>query len=357
MEKRVLDRSRLEKLASRLCARGATGEVALSLSHPGSGEVVHVAAGQWQGRPIDERTPFHLASTTKLFATTLVLQLVAAGTLRLDDPAAAHLPAGTLDGLHTLDGVDRTGAITIRHLLSHRSGLPDYFEGKRPDGTRFAVPLLEGRDKGWSLPDALAMARQMRPHFAPGEGRKALYSDTNYAVLALIIGQALGCTPADAVRRHIAAPLGLVATYLAQADGPRPVLPMRNGRHMLHIPQAVASTVLDGGGISTSAELLTFIEAFFSGRLFPAPLLDELYDWRAIFFPLQAGVGVKRFALPWFMSPFQRQPELIGHSGISGAFAFRCPDRGLFLAGTVNQLAARSLPYRFMIEAVHAVRA
>jgi hypothetical protein len=49
-------------------------------------------------------------------------------------------------------------------------------------------------------------------------------------------------------------------------------------------------------------------------------------------------------------------PELYGHSGIWGAFAFHCPERRITLAGTVNQIASRSRPYRLMLEAIEALR-
>jgi CubicO group peptidase (beta-lactamase class C family) len=57
-----------------------------------------------------------------------------------------------------------------------------------------------------------------------------------------------------------------------------------------------------------------------------------------------------RFKLPWYFSPFQRQPELLGHSGLSGAFALYAPARALYLAGTVNQLADRSASFQLMLQ-------
>ena len=56
------------------------------------------------------------------------------------------------------------------------------------------------------------------------------------------------------------------------------------------------------------------------------------------------------------LAPFNRAPDLIGHSGISGAFAFHAPERDVTVCGTVNQIASRSRPYRLMVEALEAVR-
>jgi len=359
MSRSVNPQVRLRRILQAQLGRQHVHEIAVSVLDAGSGAVEHAAAGAYGKLSIDEQTPYFLASTTKLFATTLVMQLRSEGVLRLDDPITGLFGDGALAALHRVAGRDHTGAITIQHLLAHTSGLPDYFDQKRKDGTRFAGPLLGGEDRQWSLGDVISASRdEMRPHFPPGEDRKAFYSDTNYQLLGGIIERVTGKSLADNVEERIARPLGLKNTYLCASDmapDRTPVLPLRNGRARPHIPRAIESTRLDGGGVSTSAESLAFIRAFFEGGLFPAGYLAEMEDWRSIFFPLQCGVGVLRFELPWFFSPFKRQPVLIGHSGISGAFAYYCPERRIYLAGTVNQLASRSLPYRFMLSILSAL--
>ncbi len=347
------------RVVARQHRKSGADEIAVSVFCEKTGETVHAAAGQQVGGPVDAQTPFFLASTTKLFATALVLQLRSEGLLELDEPITRYLGAATLSGLHRIGGRDFSGEITVRHLLSHTSGLPDYFEEKRRDGSRLATSLLAGTDARWSLDDVLAATRHdLAPHFRPGEARKALYSDTNHQLLGGVIESVTDQPLAQLVKVRIADRLALTRTYLFDADtaSTRPaVLPLRNSASRPAIPQAIESTRLDGGGVSSSAELLEFIRAFFDGRLFPAEDVPALFDWRAVFFPLQYGVGVMRLKLPWFFSPFAPQPELVGHSGISGAFAFWSPEKRVFLSGTVNQLANRSLPYRFMLQVLAAV--
>lgn len=93
---------------------------------------------------------------------------------------------------------------------------------------------------------------------------------------------------------------------------------------------------------------------FFEGALFPKAFLDDLAPWRRVFFPLRAGRGVLRFGQPRWLPPFQRGLDFIGHSGISGALAYICPERGRIIVGTVNQLRGRGRPYRMMIKAALA---
>jgi D-alanyl-D-alanine carboxypeptidase len=65
-------------------------------------------------------------------------------------------------------------------------------------------------------------------------------------------------------------------------------------------------------------------------------------------------MGVLRFALPRWLPPFRTDLEFIGHSGISGAIAFRHTASGRIIVGTVNQMHDRSRPYRMMIKAALA---
>ncbi len=62
------------------------------------------------------------------------------------------------------------------------------------------------------------------------------------------------------------------------------------------------------------------------------------------------------FRLPPIMTLFQKQPDIIGHSGISGAFLFAEPENQIYISGTANQLASRSLPFNVMLRAIAAMR-
>lgn len=328
-------------------------ETILCLRH-GPDEIC-AATGQWQGRPVDGDTPFHTASAAKLLGTAMALRLVSDGVWRLDDPVAGVFPPGFLDGLHRWQGQDMTGRITLRHLLSHSSGLPDYFEDKMADGTRLADALLAGQDREHDLDDVLRWTREaQRPHFAPGIGRRAHYSDTNFYLLAEAIARAAGLPLDAALARFVTGPLGLSATGFYRAG--TPALPLRMRDRTPELPLALESMPVDGGAVSTARELGRFLQGFFDGRLFESRLLAELPDWRRVFFPLQAGCGVLRFRLPRLLSPFRAPPDLVGHSGISGAFAFRDSVTGIILSGTTNQLADRGAPYRLMVRALAVAR-
>jgi len=312
----------------------------------------HACRGEWQGGPVGPDMPFLIASTSKLFVTAMIFQLVAEGRLRLDDPVQRFFP-GELDRLHVWKGKDLTGRITLRHMLCHTSGLPDYFEGRRRDGQSLAADLFDGRDRAYGLAEVIGWSRdEMRPAFAPGTGRRALYSDTNFYLLAEVVARAGEEALDDALSRRITAPLGLSRTRFYRPG--TEALPLRLGARVIEAPLSLASMPGDGGAVSSLSDLARFTDAFFAGELFPAALLQELSPWRRVFFPLRAGTGVLRFAMPRWLPPFRPGMEFIGHSGISGTIAFACPARGRTIVGTVNQLADRGRPYRMMVKAALA---
>jgi len=301
--------------------------------------------------------PFFMASTTKLFVTALIMQLRSKGNLTLDDPIGQYLAHRIVEGLHIHRGIDHGPAITVRQLLDHSSGIPDYFEGKVHGGKTLLDQLIEGDDRAWSFEEAIALSKTMQPYFLPGEAKKAHYSDTNYQLLGRIIEQLTGKSFAEACRAFIIEPLGLKQTYLYQDPRDRRPLPMYHRRTPFPIYQAMSSFGPDGGMVSTAGELNRFLRAFFQGHLFPADYLKELSTWRRIFFPMQAGVGIHRFKPPWIFDPMGRLPELIGHSGLSGTFAFHSPADDLYVAGTVNQVAHRSASFQLAIKLIQTLKA
>ena len=297
---------------------------------------------------------YFIASTTKLYITAMVLALRSQGKLDLDDLLVDHLPLGLVVGIHNFP-TDATASLTIRHLLSHTSGLPDYFQQKRPEGSSLEKGITAGRDQAWAFDDVLAASRRMKPPFAPGTPGKAFYSDTNFQLLGRVIETITGQSLEQALDTMICRPLSLTDTYLyADPADDRPHHLYFQNR-ALRIPMAMASFGPDGGIVSTAAESMTFLRAFFEGALFPTDYLPELYHWNKIFFPLQYGVGLMRFRLPRFMSPFSPAPELLGHSGLSGAFAFYAPERGVYFTGTVNQIAQPGRSFRLLVRLLNEV--
>jgi CubicO group peptidase (beta-lactamase class C family) len=338
---------KLHQLLDRYDRRSDTVNLDVAIAQPSTG---------WTWTYGDVHAQYFLASITKLYTATLVLQLVRNRLVELDERIARYLPPDLVRGLNALDGVDRSNQITVRQLLSHTSGIADYFEGRGADGTTVFGRALEG-GPGWTTGEAVAIAKaEMRPHFAPGAPGRAAYSDTNYQLLGAIIEAMTGDSYAAALDAGIIGPLELGRTYLfsqATADRYDTVSPLLMDTTPIHIPQVMASVGADGGIVSTAAESLRFLRAFVAGELFPREYLADMRrEWRRIFFPLQYGMGLMRYSLPRVMTGLRAMPALIGHSGASGAVAFYAPKIDLYVTGTTNQVKKRSLSYQLLTRIV-----
>ncbi|TDN96669.1 serine hydrolase domain-containing protein [Sunxiuqinia elliptica] len=300
--------------------------------------------------------PFFIASTTKLFITALVLNLQQKGLLKLDNRISTYLPKEVLLDLHTFEGVDYTYILTIKNLLAHTSGIPDYFQIKGPSEKSLIHQLLDGNDQSWTPAEAISISKSMRPLFIPNTVGKAHYSDTNYQLLELIIEKVTGQPLAKVLNQNLFAPLQLESTYLyTDCNDSTPNLFYYKDKP-LEIPQAMSSFRADGGIVSTAKELMRFLHAFFNGTFFPESQIAQLTKWNPIFSPLQAGIGIHQFKLPWIFDPTGKIPELIGHSGLSGTVAFYSPKEKLYLAGTVNQVAHPDLAFKLAIRLIKAIQ-
>lgn len=299
-------------------------------------------------------SPYLLASVTKMYTVTVLLQLLEAGQLDLDAPLTAYLPAALLDGIHVYKGVDYSHRLKIYQLIHQTSGLADYFTG-RPHGARsLFAELKQGKDRAYRLEDVLAIARAVPPQFAPNahQGRVSHYADTNYQLLGAVIEAVSGRSLTENYHACICEPLGLTQTYLYDHAAPRtpPPLQLYNKDRPVHIPLSISSERAAGGIVATAAESLRFLRAYFGGELFAQQHLARMFRWNRMFFPIQYGYGLMRFQLPRVMTPLRSSPALIGHSGSSGSFAFLAPEQQLFMAGSFNQVDNPARPFAFMLK-------
>lgn len=298
---------------------------------------------------------YFIASTTKLFTTAIILHLRAEGKLRFEDKISAYLEPAILANLHVFKGKDYSSELTIQHLLAHTSGLPDYFQGKGNSGMSLEADIKLGNDQYWTFEQAIERTKAMKPLFAPGAKNKANYSDANFQLLGKIIESITDLSFAENCNALIITPLGLSHTYLYQDVEDKTPKALYYKASELDIPKAMTSFGADGGMVSTSEDMLVFITSFFSGKIFPAEYINELQEWNKIFFPMQSGVGLHLFKLPWIFNPTGAVPYFIGHSGLSGALAFYSPKENMYIVGTVNQIGHPDISFKTMIKLAQVV--
>jgi D-alanyl-D-alanine carboxypeptidase len=299
---------------------------------------------------------YFIASVTKLYITAVMLMLRAENKLAFTHKMYQYFPEESISGIHVLDGVDYTKEITIAHLLSNATGLPDYFYYDKPKGEA-ATDLLHGNDQPWPLEKVIQRVKTLKPKFKPGQKGKVNYSDTNYQLLGGIIEKVTGKWIGDVFKEYIFQPLNLHDTYAFQGDDDPPPVPFYHKSQEVHAPKYMASVTAEGGIISTAAETMVFLKAFFNGRFFPQETLSELKDnWRMIYFPGQFyfGLGLEKLWTPRIFSPLKPVGEVLGFWGQTGAFAFFNPETDLYFTGTINQASGfgHSAAYNAIIKMI-----
>jgi D-alanyl-D-alanine carboxypeptidase len=317
------------------------------------------AAGVATGQvPMTRETPIYAASITKLYTATVVMRLCEDGALSLDDPMAKYLPSTVVKGIHVYMGKDLSNQITIRQLLSHSSGIGDYYDQKGRDGKSLFEILLENPDSRWTVDQTIERARNdLHPNFAPGEGTS--YSDTNFQLLGKVVEAVTGKSLAQSYDEVIFRPLGLRHTYLLGYGGEPSEAPADVFLKKENITRVRSngSYWADGGIVSTAEEMIIFLRALNEGKIISKNTLSLMHEWRRWRFPLEYGLGTMYFSFPQPMRSLLRMPPLWGHSGSTGSFLYYCEDADLYLAGTLDQVDAPVAPFFFMYKAMAAVRA
>jgi D-alanyl-D-alanine carboxypeptidase len=308
------------------------------------------------GTDMSPDNPVRIASNTKTYVAAAILRLVEDGKLDLDSPIADHIPADYVELLEA-DGYD-TEAITIRHLLTHTSGLFDHSEtGAYTDA------IVADPQHRWTPIEQVTMAMETgEPHAPPGS--IYTYCDTGYILLGLIIEEASGQNLGVAVRELVDyQALGLDSTWWETLE-PQPAGTADRAHQFfgeLDIYDFDPSFDLHGGGglVATAGDLASFFGGLFRGKVYRDPqtidIMLSTYDDLAL--RPDAGErtlppGAYRMGV-WVL-------EIGGyttyhHTGFWGTMAVHVPELDLTVAATVNQNQSKPVFNKILVETIKIV--
>jgi D-alanyl-D-alanine carboxypeptidase len=254
---------------------------------------------------------FKIASLTKTYTASVVLQLVAEGKLRLSDTVERWLPGLVPNG----------GKITIHQLLNHTSGIPDY-EGD----PRYLKPYLSGDlSYYWAPRKLVGLAVSHKPVFPPGATTHASYSNTNYVIAGLVVEAVTGKPIGAELQRRIFQPL-----HLGSSSYPtKPGLPSPFAHGYLVVGKPPATDVsglspslspASGAIVSTAADVVDFYRALLSGRVLRPDLLKAMKT--TISEGKKVDIPGQRYGLGLELFPTSCGAAL-GHNGVTpGYFTF-----------------------------------
>ncbi|MFI2102830.1 serine hydrolase domain-containing protein [Isoptericola sp. NPDC019693] len=300
--------------------------------------------------------PFHAASVGKVMTATLVAMLVEQGRFGVGSPLGKLLPASDLDGLPAAPGVDVRTDVTVEHLLTHTSGIPDFFEP--PRGTRTAVStrtVAAEPDRYWSPTALLDEARRLPARERPGQFR---YGDTAFVLLGRVVEEATGEAFTEVLRTRVLEPTGMEGSSTPYSDARVPgdldgldVAPFWLGRHELSRALSLSLDWAGGGIVAPPADLVRFQQALHGGRL----VSPETLRWMAA--PrhrrrrgIHYGAGMVTVRFGEFTPPFLRGlPEPVGGLGHFATHLFYYPRQDAHVV--LNFHAYRRMNQSFMTHA------
>ncbi len=315
--------------------------VDLAVGEDGPGAILGVTAPQsdvdWKGasgafkrgarKRLKAADGFRIASMSKTFTATLVMQLVEQRKLSLDARLGDFFPKEFVRKVHP-----RASAITLTHLLNHTAGLWD-----------FALSDEWGRELRSDLgafrhPDAIL--EWAVTHGAPvGDvGAGHVYSDTGYVILGHILQRVTGVAYKTLCRRRIFKPLGMAETWLEGHEQPLTSLSHSYSGRWDGLQLNGSADWAAGGHVSTVGDLARFVRGLFRDA---ALVSQSSLDRMLVTVPTPnhrygLGVGIRREAA-------EGRPETAhtfwGHSGHWGSFMFYVPSLRATVTGTVNRAA------------------
>ena len=253
--------------------------------------------------PVISETVFEIASVTKLFTTQIILSLVQGGQLDLDSRLIDHLP----EFIPTAWAV-----VTVRHVLTHQSGIPDYTNPPE-------YWALTRRDKTHA--EVLALVNEQPLKFTPGSRNS--YDNTGFYLLGLLIESICGESYADVLGRVIFKPMGMTRT---RANDNPAIIPNRAQGYLfeneaLHNKPfySTSNTFSAGCAVSTAGDLIRWTDSLFNDTILEAhhrelwwqPNPSEAGNERH--FNYTVGLGWFRLDTPLGM--------LYGHNGGIAGFA------------------------------------
>ncbi|WP_416968060.1 serine hydrolase domain-containing protein [Streptomyces sp. 4F14] len=249
-------------------AQGAPGAMARYVGPYGAQVRTVGVRDRESGAPMDIKARFRVGSVTKTFSSVVLLQLVQEGRLTLDAPVNQYLPGLLPD--------DR---ITVRNLLTHRSGLADYTD----DMFEHTVPGFESvRNRVFSYQELLNLSLALPRTTEPGVSYR--YSNTNFVVVGMLIEKLTGTPVAAQYEQRIFEPLHLKDTMYVHPEAKIPGFHVRGYLH----PDEAGAPLVDsteqtvswaqsaGAIISSPADLNTFTTALMRGRLLSPQMLDAM---------------------------------------------------------------------------------
>ncbi|RLJ68868.1 CubicO group peptidase (beta-lactamase class C family) [Lacinutrix venerupis] len=302
---------------------------------------------------VSKHSAYKIASSTKMFVSTIILQLEEEGKLNITDNAFQYLQDIEylkFKDFHIFNNKHFAKHITIKQLLSHRSGLADIFTDRKE---AFFLEITQHPNTQYSPKKIIELYYKYNlnkePHFKPNQGWH--YSDINYVLLGLIIEKLDNTTLAQSIRNRIIAPLNMKDTYFEFYEKPTHKKEVIH-QYISNINFSKINTSFDwagGGLVSTNLDMATFIQGLFHFKLINQKSLQKIIDVK---FTKENesryGLGVYEFVV--------NKDTFYGHFGFYGTFIGYSPKTKTTLSYSISQATPYFNTYKFVNEIIKSAK-
>lgn len=242
--------------------------------------------------PVDANTPFHIASVSKTITAMCVLKLWQDSLLHIDDAYSTYFPSFDYPG------------ITVRTLLNHRSGLPNYLYFMEKLGYKDSAAISNQQ-----VLDVLINRKNVLENIGTPD-KHFSYCNTNYALLALLIEKISGKPYPQFVQENIFGPLKMQHSFVYTPADSNRITPNYDWRGGI-IPNNFLDKVYGDKNIySTPRDLLTWDRGLASGLLFSKEIMQQAFTPYSNEKP-----GIKNYGLGWRMNIYPNGKKVIFHNG------------------------------------------
>ena len=258
--------------------------------------------------PATEKTVYEVASVGKTFTAFVLMMLIEEGVIKLDNAIA--------DYLDNLPSAWRS--VTVKHILSHRSGLPNY-----TDVENYWTDIIR---LNLSQTEIINLVRDLPLMFEPGE--YSSYDNTGYYLLGMMLEQITGRSYADLMQERLFQPLGMNATRM---NNPNEIVPHRASGYrlpkdkLINKPYYSPSVTFSGGGqLSSIEDMVKYERELYQPTLLQQSTLDLMWthypptrrrNWQP-----ERYAGYLRVGLGWLMPDYPNK-RVVGHNGSIVGFA------------------------------------
>lgn len=289
--------------------------------------------------PVRINSQYHSASIGKTMCAAVFGMLVDEGKISYDDKIDTWLEDDTLKGLFVIDGTDYSNQVTLQQLLSHTSGVGDYFEGPVKSGKPMLDIISANPDLSFTPEALIAFTRDNQFPIGP-PGQQFYYSDTGYILLGLILEAIEGKSYSDILDERIFKPLDMKDSYLMfYQDKPADIVGIYLNGMDFSSRNALSVDWAGGGVVTTMNDLLTFMKALENGML----LSDEAYSGMTDFTQryekgIYYGKGMMYFDFSELSFLLGSMTDVYGGVGATGAYMLYDKDKDTFFIANFGAL-------------------